>query len=98
MVNVIAFNVVIEANDTDDILLNEKVSEVETAIENVVGVDYVSCYPIRISGKNYGRCAYCGAWVTDGSNGKYVHQFGPGKIENGVWVCDLCTSDEEFKF
>ena len=50
----------------------------------------VSTNSEEVTGKNYGRCANCGAWVSDLTKNDSIQSFSNGAQISGMWYCDLC--------
>ncbi len=55
--------------------------------------EFLSSEPIAITGDNYGKCAHCGAWVSDPRKPGYIREFSPGAQIQSKWLCDLCLPE-----
>ena len=55
---------------------------------------YFSSTSEEVTGKNYGRCTNCGAWVSDQTKADRILSFSNGARISGKWYCDLCLPPE----
>ncbi len=62
----------------------------EQQLEAALPLEVVSARVIELAGENFGKCAHCGAWVSDFCRPDAVREFSPGAKADGNWLCDLC--------
>ena len=75
---------------TDDLELENELDEVIQSHLSGKRAELVSSASEPLEGENYGRCASCGAWVSDRSAPDSVRAFSDGAKIAGKWYCDLC--------
>ncbi len=68
-------------------------SRLVRAVEEA-GAQWLSADVLELTGDNFGRCSYCGAWTSDRGKPDAIDCFSPGIRIGAQCFCDLCLPEE----
>ena len=68
-------------------ILDKELEELCCTYKNLDFAGYTIC---ELSSKTCGKCAQCGAWVSDKSKPDHIPGFSDGCFTSFGWLCDIC--------